>query len=219
MNVKKRILLTASASILLCLAVMIGVTYSLFSDNATVKTHLTAGDLEADLWRTNLEYSCLDPEGKLEKTTVEEDLNMSNTKLTEANAFGLDTEDIIIIPGSYIKADMEIRNTGNVAFNYVVKLIFTGDTTKANHFAEQLKITITYPDGKTSEGLTLDKFTSNGSNYVIMNGALTVSTVEGEYSSDSFSIRIDFIDNNDNNLSQAATASFDLIVESVQMVN
>ena len=144
---------------------------------------------------------------------------MSNTKLTEANAFGLDTEDVIIIPGSYIKADMEIRNTGNVAFNYVVKLVFTGDTTKANHFAEQLHITITYPDGKTSEITSLDKFTADGNYYVIMHGGLTVSTVEGAYSSDAFSIRIDFIDNENNNLSQAATASFDLIVESVQMTD
>ena len=219
MNGKKRILLTASASILLCLTVMIGVTYSLFSDSTTVKNHLTAGDLEADLWRTNLEYSSLDAEGILQKNTVDEDLDMSNTKLTEANAFGLDTEDVIIIPGSYIKADMEIRNTGNVAFNYVVKLIFTGDTTKANHFAEQLHITITYPDGKTSEITSLDKFTADGNYYVIMHGGLTVSTVEGAYSSDAFSIRIDFIDNENNNLSQAATASFDLIVESVQMTD
>lgn len=217
MNGKKRILLTASASILLCLTVMIGVTYSLFSDSTTVKNHLTAGDLEADLWRTNLEYSSLNAEGILQKNTVDEDLDMSNTKLTEANAFGLDTEDVIIIPGSYIKADMEIRNTGNVAFNYVVKLVFTGDTTKANHFAEQLHITITYPDGKTSEITSLDKFAADGNYYVIMHGGLTVSTVEGAYSSDAFSIRIDFIDNENNNLSQAATASFDLIVESVQM--
>jgi predicted ribosomally synthesized peptide with SipW-like signal peptide len=199
------------------MSLMFGATLALFSDNTTVKTHLTAGDLEADLWRTNLEYTSLSSEGLIEKTVVEDDLDMTNTTITEANVFGLDSEKIVIIPGSYIKADMEIRNAGNVAFDYVVKLIFTGDNTKTNAFAKQLKITITDADGNTSEPLTLDKFTLSGEDYVILKGSLNVSTVEGVISSDTFSVTVEFVDDDSsNNLAQAATATFDLIVESVQ---
>ena len=217
MEKRRRILLTSSAVILICLSVAIGATLALFSDSTTVQTHLTAGDLEADLWRTNLEYSSLDEEGMLVKTNVYQDLDMSNTTLTEANAFGLDTEEIRIIPGSFIKADMEIRNTGNVAFNYTVKLIFSGDNTKSKDaFAKQLMITITDTSGNKSEPMALDKFTLDGEDYVVLQGLIKVSTVENVIAKDSFSIKVEFIDNDDNNLAQAATASFDLIVEAVQ---
>ena len=217
MEKRRRILLTSSAVILICLSVAIGATLALFSDSTTVKTHLTAGDLEADLWRTNLEYSSLDEEGMLVKTNVYQDLDMSNTTLTEANAFGLDTEEIRIIPGSFIKADMEIRNTGNVAFNYTVKLIFSGDNTKSKDaFAKQLMITITDTSGNKSEPMALDKFTLEGEDYVVLQGLIKVSTVENVIAKDSFSIKVEFVDDDDNNLAQAATASFDLIVEAVQ---
>jgi len=215
---KKRVLLTASAIILLCLTLFIGSALALFSDRTSVRNHLVAGDLEADLWRTNLEYTALNSEGKLQKTVVDEDLNFSNVSLTEDNVFGVKSESIVVVPGSYFDADLELRNVGNVAFTYVIKLVFVGDSTNNDAFAKQLKITIVDTNGNTSTPKTLDKFTaSSGTDYIISQGELKVSTTPGVQSADKFSVKVEFIDDDSvNNLAQAATATFDLIVEAVQ---
>ena len=220
MGGKKRILLTASAIILLCLTIMIGATLGLFSDGATVHNHLQAGDLEADLWRTNLEYTSLNSVGKLVPTVVDSDLDLSNTKLPEKNVFGLDSSDLVIVPRSYVKAELEIRNLGNVAFDYTVKLVFTGDTAYNNAFAKQLDITIIDPTGKTSEKLSLDKFTEADGNYILFTGELLASADRTTYTKAGFTVQVTFRDDSTiNNQAQAAVATFDLIVEAVQSVD
>lgn len=217
MGGKKRILLTASAVIILCLTILIGATYGLFSDGVVIHNHLQAGDLEADLWRTNLEYTALDSAGLLGYTTIGDDLDLSNTKLPEMNVFGLDSSDLRIIPRSYVKADLEIRNLGNVAFDYTVKLVFTGDTSLNNAFAKQLDITIVDPYGKESETRPLDTFTTDGKHYVLFSGNLLSSHDIMTYNKAAFSVKVTFRDDSTiNNQAQAAIATFDLIVEAIQ---
>ncbi len=212
--------MTGSAIILICLTILIGATLGLFSDGATVHNHLQAGDLEADLWRTNLEYTSLNSVGKLVPTVIDKDLDLSNTKLPEKNVFGLDSSNMVIVPRSYVKADMEIRNLGNVAFDYTVKLVFTGDTSRDNAFAKQLNITITDPTGKTSETVSLDKFTKDGNYYVLFSGELLASADRTTYTKAGFTVQVAFKDDSTiNNQSQAAIATFDLIVEAVQSVD
>ena len=219
MGGKKRILLTASAIILLCLTILIGATFGLFSDGAVIHNHLQAGDLEADLWRTNLEYSALDSTGMLAATKIDADLNLSDTKLPELNVFGLDSSNMIIVPRSYVKADMELRNTGNVAFDYTVKLVFTGDTALNNAFAKQLDITIVDPTGKELETRSLDKFTTDGKHYILFSGILLSTPEVTTYTKADFSVKVTFKDDSGiNNQAQAAIATFDLIVEAVQAV-
>lgn len=218
MGGKKRILLTASAIILLCLTILVGATLGLFSDGVTVHNHLQAGDLEADLWRTNLEYVDINEYGQLRKKTVDTDVNLSNTTLAEKNIFGLENSNMKIAPRSYFKADLQIRNTGNVAFDYTVKLVFTGDTklTVNEALADQLLVTITHKGAAVKTDVPLSEFPTTSSGYALFSGELLV-TPGAAYTSAPFTVTVKFKDDNAiNNLAQTGTTTFDLIVEAVQ---
>ena len=218
MGGKKRILLTASAIILLCLTILVGATLGLFSDGVTVHNHLQAGDLEADLVRTNLKYVVLNAQGQLQEYNNGSTVNLSNTTHPKFNIFGLDSEDIRIAPLSYFEADLEIRNEGNVAFDYTVKLAFTGDATKAENkaLAEQLLVTITHKGTTIKSEVPLINFVEAGTNYVLFSDLL-LADITKDFTAADFTVKISFKnDNNINNFAQIGTVTFDLIVEAVQ---
>ena len=51
---RKRTLLVSSAVIMLCMTIIVGMTWALFTDTQTVHNHLQAGDLKITLKRTEL---------------------------------------------------------------------------------------------------------------------------------------------------------------------
>ena len=65
---RKRVLVVSGAIILLCMMIIAGMTFALFTDSKRMSNHLRAGDLEVTLTRTYLEYSVLDANGKLAVT-------------------------------------------------------------------------------------------------------------------------------------------------------
>ena len=212
---KKRVLLVSCSVILLCMSIIVGMTYALFTDSVSVNNHLKAGNLDITLTRTNLEYSVLNEDGELAVTEVTDDYNF--TASTNENVFGIDAKDIRIVPGSYFDADMEIANNGNVAFTYSVGISLIGDS---NALAEQLQVTVTHPDGTT----TTKKLSDLAGGLSIATGKMKVTDA-----SQSFSVKVDFIDDvvananltdgetpMDNDLAQTQSAVFDLIVTAVQ---
>ena len=46
---RKRALLVSASVILLCMTIIVGMTWALFTDTATVENHLQAGDLNITL--------------------------------------------------------------------------------------------------------------------------------------------------------------------------
>ena len=212
---KKRVLLVSCSVILLCMSIIVGMTYALFTDSVSVNNHLKAGNLDITLTRTNLEYSVLNEDGELAVTEVTDDYNF--TASTNENVFGIDAKDIRIVPGSYFDADMEIANNGNVAFTYSVGISLIGDS---NALAEQLQVTVTHPDGTT----TTKKLSDLAGGLSIATGKMKVTDA-----SQSFSVKVDFIDDvvananltdgetpMDNDLAQTQSAVFDLSVTAVQ---
>ncbi len=200
---RKRTLLVSGAIILLCMTIIVGVTVGLFTDSETVRNHLKAGDLEATLTRTYLEYNTLDAVGRLEVQKVEGEFDFSNASTN--NVFGVDSSNLLLIPGSYFKADMKIANTGNVAFTYNIGIQLIG---KSNALAEQLQVTVTHPDGTTTtkmlseltQGITID------SGELLKGGA-----------AQNFTVEIRFVDKStENNAAQDQQAEFDLVVTAVQ---
>ena len=199
---RKRTLVISGAIILMCLAIIFGMTVGLFTDSEIVRNHLKAGDLEATLTRTYLEYNILDENGRLQVLKAEGDFDFSTASTN--NIFGIDSTNLLIIPGSYFKADMRISNTGNVAFNYNVGIQLLGES---NALAEQLQVTITHPDGKTTtkmlsemiQGVTID------TGELIRGGA-----------AQNFSVEIRFVDVSGNNAAQTQIAEFDLVVTAIQ---
>lgn len=215
---KKRALLISCSVIMICVCIIAGMSYALFTDSVSVKNHLKAGNLDVTLKRTNLEYSVLDSEGVLGVTTVTEDLDL--TESSSNNVFGIDSTDIYIVPGSYFDADLEINNEGNTAFTYSISIKMIGE---ANDLADQLKVTVTRPDGSSTTKMLSE-----------LAGGMSVETgrmTAGE-AAQKFSVRVEFIDDVEyngslspeasasdrmnNNDAQAKTAVFDLVVTAVQ---
>ena len=195
----------SSALILLCIALLVGVTFALFSETTTVKYHLRAGSLNASLTRTRYEYTYLDSDGKL-RTEINTD-RFDFTDPTSENVFGYDPSSFRIVPGSYFEATMELVNLGNVDFVYSVGIQLFGES---NKLTEQLRVTLIHPD-KTETTKWLSELASG---LTIDEGALLCGA-----QSESFTVRVEFVESQDpggDNLAKKQVAEFDLVVTATQ---
>ena len=194
----------SAAIILLCMTVIAGLTFALFTDGDRVKNHLQAGDLEVRLTRTNLKYRYLDEKGVWQVPVIEDDLDFTSS--TEDNVFGLDAEGLYIVPGCYFNADMQVDNVGNVAFTYAVSIDMLGEV---NELAEQLQVTVTKADG-TSETKKLSDMI-NGE--TIMAGRMLEDDAP-----QTFNVDVYFTDDTAiNNAAQTQLAEFDLVIIATQI--
>lgn len=222
MNKKRRALLISCAIILLCISIIAGMTYSLFTESFTVRNHLQAGDLDLKLTRTSLKYGILNDEGYIEDFENDKRVELTNTSTADFSVFGVDSSKMRIAPECYFEAELEIDNIGEVAFRYSVDIVLSGDATD---LAKQLQVTITEPSGdKTVKWL--DTLTAEDG-YLIAN----VHEMSVKDPVETFTIRIDFVDDvvynetvdfdagetqMDNDLAQTQTAMFDIIVTATQ---
>jgi len=213
---KRKTLIVSSLIIMLCMAILAGSTFALFTETAKLTNHLQAGDLKAILRRTSLEKTTLDGDGYLVEldpiTTV---VNFSEE--TTENVFGIGAEEKIV-PGSKFSATMTLKNEGDVAFGYWVE-IACPDAYKVDgqDLAKQLKVTVTTDRGVNDfvgNGLIIKG--ANGGDYV---GDVTIGETE------TFTVTVEFLDSfiasnglahDDNDLAQGEKLSFDLIVHAVQ---
>ena len=200
MSNKKRILITSFSVIILCLCILVGVSYSLFTDSEQVTNHLKSGELDITLERTNLEYVTLNEQGYLEVKENTEVIDFTNT--TEENIFGLDQEELMA-PGSYYIATLKLNNNGSVAFDYSFEIVLSE---VANDFANQLKV---YVDGDT-EGKVLGEIAEDNK-YVIASTAAVEANTSKE-----FTVKVVFENSLDNNKAQDKSFSFDLVVSATQ---
>ena len=221
---RRRTLLVSSAVILLCMTVIVGMTWALFTDTETVSNHLQAGQLNITLVRTRLEKTVLDNStGYLvtpQANTTE--LNFSDPANNDKNVFDI-TDSERLVPGSSYTATMEIRNSAtnsDVGFKYWLELRFNDPNELTEQFAKQLEVIVETADGQTkkvpvseSAGLIGDAKTPIGN---LSKGAF-----------ESFRITVNFIDDVtdltgtafegiDNDLTMTQDLSFDLVVHAVQ---
>ena len=215
---RKRALMTSSSIVLLCMSIILGVTYALFTDSHTIVHHLKAGDLDVTLERTNLEYVILNDKGVMEKIT--NSTSHDFTQPTEDSVFGLDSPDIKIVPGSYFEAVMKIGNgpTGDVAFEYAAGFELKGDV---NALSKQLLITVKDANGTViTDRKPLSEFAGDG--YTFYSGSIKVGDA-----AQSFTVRMEFVDDvavneaetapvMDNDEAQGQEALFDLVVRATQ---
>ncbi|MBR2474421.1 MAG: SipW-dependent-type signal peptide-containing protein [Clostridia bacterium] len=219
---RKRALLVSASVILLCLTVIVGMTWALFTDTVTVENHLKAGDLNITLERTKLEtYSIDATTGYLASKTDNNVVNFSDP--TGKNVFDL-TANSKIVPCSYYTATMRISNNiaavtenkqnSDVAYDYwiEVKLKVDGLTAQeieALKLDEQLEITV------SSEKLTtpMTAWLSNGLTVGSSSAPLGTLTL-GD--SDDFTVKMEFVSGASNNDAKTQNLTFDLIVHAVQ---
>lgn len=229
MNSTKRVLLVSASMVLLCLCIIVGATYALFTDGETVTNHLQAGDLNLRFERTYLEYTKLDADGHMNKYVVKDVVDFTETELSKTNLFGI-TDDRVIVPGSYVKADLKISNDkedgGNVAFDYEAFILLKEGVN--SHLANQLLVTVIDKNSNTvlvdekplNEMTTAQTGSENG--YKIIGGEYSNGTNITVTSSSEFTVIISFVDDEvtpgigDNDLAQNLSVGFDLVVNAVQ---
>lgn len=205
-----KIITISSFVLVLCLLIISLSTYALFSQSILVETHLQAGVLSAKLERTNLKYNDLNEEGLLVDLENEERIDFTKTNQKENNIFGL-SQNKYIVPGSYFEATMVLTNEGNVAFDYWLEINVKegSDTSLLN----QIKVTVsTIVDEEIITITYLDNLIEIGSKLKPIDSVMN-------HESKTFIIKIEFVNNEDNNSAMEEEVNFDLTVYAVQKVN
>lgn len=209
----KRALLISTSVILVCMSVVVGVTWALFTDTKKVTHHLQAGDLSITLKRTELVKTTLDDSGYL--VTLEPNKTVENfTGSKDENVFGIESDEKLV-PGSKFVAKMQIENHSDVAFGYWLEIVCT-DKASGENLAKQLKVSVN--TGSEKSGFVGNGLVVRGANDDCIDeleiGEVKTFTVTVEFV-DSF-ISSNGLDYYDNDLAQNENLDFDLIVHAVQ---
>ncbi len=214
---RKRTLIVSASVILLCMTVIVGMTWALFTDTHVVKNHLKAGDLDITLERVGLEKYTLNDRGyftSVEYTEAEAYWNFSNS--TPKDVFDIRSGEKIV-PLTEYTAEMKISNQSDVAFRYWLEIVTAkgpDGQISSEKLAEQLDITVTVQntDG-TTKSVRLNKGLYLGSEKDEV-GILGIGGAE------TFTVHVKFLDDKqeqfDNDDAQGANVYFDLVVHAVQ---
>ena len=216
---RKRALIISAAVILLCMTVIVGMSWALFTDTKSVSNHLQAGDLTITLERTELVKRTLNASGYLVDSEPDKSV-VDFTNNPNENVFGLTTDGEgnvteKIVPGSKFTATMQIENHSDVAFGYWIEIVCK-DKTQGEDLAKQLKVTVT-TDADAS------RFVGDG---LVVKGAgdgFIEQLAIGE--TGTFTVTVEFLDSfieenglgyYDNDKAQNEELKFDLVVHAVQ---
>ena len=198
-------------TLMLCLALVAGGTYALFTDAVRLTTHLQAGELDITLKRISLESKVLADDGFLDTKFSEEVVNFTNP--TTRNVFDI-TDETLVVPMCYYIATMQIENHSDVAFGYWIEIDLGS---RDAEFAKQLEVVVQASNG--------DKIVQRLSIEEKMLGSETkpvaILPIGG---SDIFKITVTFVDDRDdksivNNDAMNQNVYFDVIVHAVQVTD
>ena len=209
----------AIVAIALEVALLIAGSYALFTDTITVSHHLQAGKLEATLTRKTLMGNQIDVNGYL--ADYEGEKNVDFSAATSKNVF--DLEDVLIVPGMYREANMELTNGGDVAFSYWVEIVLQNpEDAKDVALSEQLLVSVATENAGAGMSLTDKPIQNDGKKITIGSKENPVGVVELS-TSQTFSVKIEFKDYGDamdnvNNNAKNGELQFDMIVYAVQVV-
>lgn len=196
---KRTKLIVSIAAAVICAAV-IAVTLILLSsdkDDTHVKVDTPVapvqGELDLKLVRERLQTVTIDSDGLPALNVNDRFTDFSHSK---ENIFGI-TEDMIIGPKCYFAANMAISNSKPYAFEYWLEII---PQDGGNLLVDQLELTVTVNDEifirrTLQSGLTTKAFPS-------VSGGETAR----------FSVRLEYLDVQDNDLTKNTTLAFDMIV-------
>ena len=206
MTKRKRSVLLSFTTMMLCLALVVGGSYALFSDQVALTTHLKAGTLDITLERTHLVTRSLDrTTGFL--TDGENDEIVDFSRPNSRNVFDLENTDKIV-PGCSYTATLRITNNTDVAFRYWVMVINRETGEVMPELAEQLRVSVITKDGRVLEGKVSE--------------GLQVGTAEDPLNimakgdSESFDITLKFLDLETNNAAKSQSLNFDIVVYALQ---
>lgn len=217
MKTKKRVVILSVLTLMLCLALVAGGTFALFTDDVTLGNHLQAGKLNITLERIELTVDELGAEGFITPVTkqarTDVAVDFSETKTFAAgldnNVFGV-VADELIAPMAKRSAVMKITNNSDVAFGYWIEIVLTSTD---NNLADQIKVTVLVDGTEHGAGLNSGLIVGDASNPIEV---LAVAEAQ------EFTVIVEFVNGAtndptfDNNLAQGQEVSFDLVVHAVQ---
>ena len=214
MTKKKRSVLLSVLITVLCLALVAGGTYALFSDEVRFEEHLQAGTLDITLFRTKLVKKALDEKGFL--VSNEDNPDTRRLKYSEPNpenVFGISSGEKIV-PGTKYEATFEIQNNSDVAFGYWLEIVCKNKA-EGENLAKQIKVTVNTDNSAfIGEGLIV---TADNSEFI---------KIIGIGDKDEFTVTVEFLDSHvknngieSNDLAQGQKLSFDLVVKAMQVVD
>ena len=206
MSKKARTLLLSMVTVCLCLALIVGATYALFSDTFTVNNHLKAGKLEVGLERIGYTTCTLGDDGTLIES---EDPAVVDLVEDSGVLFQMDT----IVPGCWYEAELRVSNNGDVAFDYGVRVLWneTDASEKQLALANQIQITVT-------QGSKQVQFMLDDAEDVDFDEPVLAKSEADSDTSQTFTVRAEFVDDTANNEAQGAEKfEFDLQVYATQI--
>lgn len=207
MKKRLKVVLFACIAILLCMTLITAGTYALFTDSATVNNHLEAGSLDITLVRTNLKKTVLDETTGYLKELDEDKTVVDFSKANSENLFGLQDGEKTV-PGCKYIADMKISNDSSVAFGYWVEIKCLDGS--SIDLSKQLKVTVVLNENDQKESNVYDGLKVGSESKFI-------GVLEKNEKAETFSIIVEFIDSDNNNLSMDKNAYFDVVVYAVQV--
>jgi len=205
-------MLFAIVTLVLCISLIAGGTYALFTDEAELHNHLQAGTLDITLTRTGLVTKKLDNTTGVLVTKDDYKNPEDFSTPSEKNVFEITDKDKIA-PLTYFSADMKIENNSDVAFIYWIEVVNkSGDTP----LDDQLLVTIKSAKGENSAYL--------GKGLIVGSEAEYIGVVLKGGSAD-FTVSVLFVDDRSlseedekfiNNLAMKSSVDFDIVVHAVQ---
>ena len=130
---KKKVLLTSILTIALCLSIIAGSTYALFTDKTQFSIAVTAGDIEIEAYaKINAVYSAKASDSDYDEFLIDEKGHTYTHERQENGYFlnggtaTLDGNNLSIVritPGDRVDVDINVTNKSDVAFVYRYKII------------------------------------------------------------------------------------------------
>ncbi len=215
---RKRSLIVSGSVILLCLTVIVGMTFALFTDTQKVTNHLQAGDLKITLKRVELLKTTLDENGYLVTPDEPDKTEKDFTNPTDANVFDIEFDDQgnvkeKFVPGSKYTATMKIQNNSDVAFGYWVEIVCT-DKTEEQDLAKQVTVYVNGESTIIANNLAVgsDKDFIN----VVEKGKADTFEVTVEFNDEGYTY-VDGVLTSTNDSAKGDDLKFDLMVYAIQV--
>ncbi len=203
---KKKILISSVLTIALCLSLIAGSTYALFTSNTTTNVAVTAGKVNV--------VASINPTLSSRSLGDVESYNRGGSFANGGKAT-LDQSGKLIInnmtPGDVVQFTIEVENNSDISIQYRVKGVSTGTPASSVDLSEALIATATINGAEYTLAKTAQKEFTSGwiPSYLVNDAAGEISeiTVQISFPNDS--------PQNDN-VFQGATASLAFTVEAVQ---
>ena len=186
-------------------SVLVFSTLALFTDEVETDNRIQAGTLSVDLYETNMEGNRLNAEGKFEA------LGAFGSEINLRGYAGKVFDMQSACPGMWREGTFRLENNeSSTAFTYALKVECAAGTGATQALYGQVEITVTRADG-TEETFMLSAAAVSGGKTVDLGEMLKTETEE------TFKVKAEFLNNNDNNQAQSGDVSFDIKLIATQV--